>query len=219
MESFDAMLETRRLAYKERLPRISQSYRRLDLAGLVRDRDRYAQELQRIERDHDAMALATTKEQALLARLRRVEATLRTLPATEATASHRRKYMLYDGVLRWQIRTDYVPRFWRAKRALHELDQAIAAARTRQRSLERAQGLARTGFEGYGQRIARARTRIAQLQRQVSALKHEYAVYLQEQVIAELEAQRRRLRGYLAQARLGIARIYDRSLSQAEVSK
>ncbi len=219
MESFDAILETRRLAYEERLPRVSESYRKLDLATLVRQRDVYAQELQRIERDRDAMALATAKEQAQLARLKRVQTMLRKVPAADDFTDHRRKYELYDGILRWQLRTDYVPRLWQARRALRELDQAIAEARTRQRSLARAQGLARAGFEGYGQRIARTRKHISQLQHEVGRLQHAHASYLQQRVIAELEAQRRRLRGYLAQARLGVARIYDRSLSQAEVSK
>ncbi|MFQ5938409.1 MAG: tetratricopeptide repeat protein, partial [Acidiferrobacterales bacterium] len=107
MDAFDAMLETRKQAYEERLPRIMQSYRALDLTALVHARDRHARALARIERTADAMALASSKEQDWLARLHRAKETTDELAATQDVSEYRRKHKLFSGLLRWQISTDY----------------------------------------------------------------------------------------------------------------
>jgi t-SNARE complex subunit (syntaxin) len=102
---------------------------------------------------------------------------------------------------------------------MRELDKAIDGARLRQQSLQRAQQVARAGFEGYAQRIADERRRLAQLQREIEDVVRAHERYLQELVVNELEQQRKRLRGYVTQARFGIAQIYDRSISRPEVGK
>jgi hypothetical protein len=219
MDAFDAMLETRRRAYAQRLPVIAQSYRDLDAAALLQERERYAQELQRIERSGDAMALANANEHRMLARLQRVKQTIDRMSATQELGAQQRRYALFSGLLRWQISTEYPQRLWQAKKSMRELDKAIDGARLRQQSLQRAQQVARAGFEGYAQRIADERRRLAQLQREIEDVVRAHERYLQELVVNELEQQRKRLRGYVTQARFGIAQIYDRSISRPEVGK
>jgi hypothetical protein len=219
MDAFDAMLETRRTAYMQRLPVIAQSYRDLNATELLQERDRYAQELQRIERKGDTMALANANEQRALARLQRVKRTIDQLPATQDLSSQQRRYVLFSGLLRWQISTEYPQRLWQAKKSMHELDKAIEQARLQQQSLEQAQQVARAGFEGYAQRIATERRRLAQLRREIDDSVRAHERYLQELVINELEQQRKRLRSYVIQARFGIAQIYDHSISRVEAGK
>ena len=219
MDAFDAILETRRTAYTQRLPVIAQSYRNLNASALLQERERYAQELQQIEHKSDAMALANANEQRMLARLQRVKRTIDQLPATQDLSSQRRRYMLFSGLLRWQISTEYPQRLWQAKKSMRELDKAIEQARLQQQSLERAQQVARAGFEGYTERIASERRQLTQLQGEIEDSVRAHERYLQELVINDLEQERKRLRGYVIQAKFGIAQIYDRSISRVEAGK
>lgn len=219
MDAFDAMLETRRSAYLQRLPIIARSYRDLNPSALLQERERYAQELQRIERKRDAMALANAHEQRMLARLKRIKRTIGQLPATQDLSRQRRRYALFSGLLRWQISTEYPQRLWQAKKSMRELDKAVEQAHRQQQSLDRAQQVARAGFEGYAQRIASERRRLTQLRGEIEDSVRAHERYLQELVVKELEQQRKRLRGYVIQVKLGIAQIYDRSISRAEGSK
>lgn len=219
MDAFDAMLETRRTAYMQRLPVIAQSYRNLNASALLQERERYVRELQRIERKGDAMALANANEQRMLARLQRIKRTMDQLPAAQDLSSQRRRYMLFSGLLRWQISTEYPQRLWQAKKSMRELDKTIEQTHLQQQSLERAQHVARAGFEGYAQRIAAERTRLTQLRREIEDSIHAHERYLQQLVVNELEQQRKRLGGYVIQAKFGIAQIYDQSISRAEAGK
>ncbi|MFQ6023607.1 MAG: hypothetical protein ACE5NW_12890, partial [Acidiferrobacterales bacterium] len=219
MDVFDAILETRRRGYEERLPRIMESYRSLDLTTLTRERDRYAQELKRIEDQGDAMALAGAKERDLIARLQRIKATIERMADTQDVTEYRQKYRIFSGLLLWKISTDYKPRLWRIKKTIRQLDKALTEARLRERSLQRIQKIARRGFEGYGKRSAVLRHRISLLQRKVDIAVRTHEDYLQELAATELERQRQRLRTYITQARFGIAQVYDRSISRVAVAQ
>ncbi|MFQ5937046.1 MAG: hypothetical protein ACE5LB_11635, partial [Acidiferrobacterales bacterium] len=130
-----------------------------------------------------------------------------------------RKHKLFSGLLRWQISTDYRPRLWQLKKAMRELDRAIGEAQKRERSLRRAQGMARDGFNGYAERITSLRQRIVALRHEANEVMRAQARYLQELAASELEQQQRRLRTYVTQAKFGIAQIYDQAVSRAEVAE
>ncbi len=216
IDAFDAMLETRRKGYEERLPRIIQKYNALNLAALKERRDDYAERLAAIVGQHDAMALANTEERRFLATLDRVNANIDRISDDTDVAKYRAKHKFFSGLLFWRIGTDYKPRFRRAQKAIQELDDALVQAESRQQSLQAAQKYARKGFEGYRSRITTLRQRLRTLEGQVTAVIRDHQYYLQELAVVALEDQRKRLRAYITQARFGIAQIYDRSVSQVE---
>ncbi len=216
IDAFDAMLETRRKGYEERLPRIIQKYNALDLAALMERRDDYAERLAVIVGQHNAMALANTEERRLLATLDRVNARIERISDDTDVADYRAKHKFFSGLLFWRISTDYKPRLRRAKKAIQELDDALVQAESRQQSLQAAQKYARKGFEGYQSRITALRRRLRKLERQAETVIRDHQHYLQELAVAALEDQKKRLRAYITQARFGIAQIYDSSVSRAE---
>jgi hypothetical protein len=216
IDAFDAILETRRKGYEERLPRIIQKYNVLDLAALRERRDDHAERLAAIVGRHDAMALANTEERRFLATLDRINANIDRISDDTDVADYRAKHKFFSGLLFWRISTDYKPRLRRAQRAIREVDDALVQAESRQQSLRAAQKYARKGFEGYRSRITTLRQRLRTLESQVKAVIRDHQHYLQELAVAALEDQRKRLRAYITQARFGIARIYDRSVSQVE---
>ena len=62
IEVFANMLETRRLAYQERLPEVEAALERADIEGMVDRKLRYDSMLNDIERSNDWLALANKRE-------------------------------------------------------------------------------------------------------------------------------------------------------------
>ena len=203
------MLATRRLAYAQRLPKVLQDERSRNFAGLTERRERLAAELTRIEKDNDVTALANDKERALLARLERVEQTLKRLAGHEDTVEARDRHRLLRGLLFSDIASDYSARLWQAQKHLREIDREIAETAVRRESLMRAQAQAPREFEEFSARIAQFRARISQLQDRVRAMSSAHARYLEEMAVAELADQKERLAVYLTQARFAVAQMYD----------
>jgi len=211
---YDDMLATRRAAFASRLPAVHNSRRVQDIARLTAARDRYAEELMRIERDSNTEALATEKEQALLVRLERIRQRLarQVDPADEA---HER-YRLVYGLLTFDIATDFKARIWQARKSLEELDRVLHEADVRRAALERAQQEEPRAFDAFGARIRELVPRIAQLRSRAQELTHAQEVHLGELAIAELRQQQERLATYLTQVRFAIAQIYDQSAGQEQ---
>lgn len=216
MGAFEDMLKLRRDTYAARAPRIQASYERLDLEQARVQRDAYVARLAAIEENEDVTALATAAEQALRQRLDEVEAILGRYPGYEKLSRQREKQRLLRGVLLWRESQDYKARLWNVRKHLRQLDTQIARAEQGRASIAAAQREAPHGFEGFDQRIAGHRRQIAALQARLGdALGHQEA-YLQRLVLAELQRRSARLDEYLAQARYGLARVYDQLATRRE---
>jgi hypothetical protein len=205
------MLATRRSAFANRLPAVLKSKRVQDLAKLAAARDRYAEELARIERDSDTAALATEKEQELLARLERLRRRLS--GQVGASGDTQERYRLLRGLLSWDIATDFRSRVWQARKALGELDRLLQEADARRAALERAWQETPRRFEAFDVRIRALTPRIAQLLGSAQELARAQEAHLGELAVAELRQQQERLATYLTQARFAVAQIYDKSSS------
>lgn len=206
---YQDMLATRRLAFAKRLPATLNSKRVQDLAKLSAARDRYAAELARIERDADANALATDKEQALLLRLNRMNQRLsRQIGASADTVE---RYRVLRGLLNWDIASDFSSRVWQARKAQNELNQLLDEAQARRAALTQAQQEMPRQFEALDVRVRNLAPRIAQLRGRAQALARAQEGHLGELAVAELRQQQERLAAYLTQARFAVAQIYDRS--------
>lgn len=216
---YDDMLVTRRKAYAERLPKALHASAAADLARRQAQRDRYAGELVQIEKTEDASALATAEQRQQREKLQRVEQQLARLPDDASRREMQAKQRLLRGLLEWDLTAEYHPRLWNAKKALKELDHAVAESDARRVALLGAQKNAPKTFEGFGERIRTLRARIAQRQSQTVVLTREQQRYLQELAVAELDRQRQRLATYVIQARFAVAQIYDQATNSGEEGK
>jgi len=205
------MLTTRRTAFATRLPAVLNSKRVQDLAKLSAVRGRYAEELARIERDSDTAALATDKEQELLARLERIRQHLSRQVDVSGDAQER--YRLLRGLLNWDIATDFSSRVWQARKALNELDRLLREAEARRAALEQASQETPRHFDAFDVRIRALTPRIAQLRDRAQELARAQEAHLGELAVVELRQQHERLATYLTQARFAVAQIYDQSSS------
>ena len=206
---YQDMLTTRRAAFAERLPAVLGSKRTQDYARLATARDRYAEELTRIEADSDSIALATDKEQELLDRLERIRQRL--ARQVDASGETQERYRLVHGLLTWNMDTDFKSRLWQARKSLNELDRLLGETQKRRSALEKAQQEEPRRFDAFATRIRALAPRISLLQSQARELARAQEIHLGELAIAELRQQQERLAAYLTQARFAVAQIYDQS--------
>lgn len=217
--TYGAMLEERRAAFAERLPRVRQSAGALDLPAMAQRREALAAELAEAESKADGVALADAAEQGLLERVRRSRAALAAATSAPADAgvsaddiaqlADRLKRV--EGALAWQLAQRAAERSWSVKKGLRDNARALDDARSRDAALLRAQAEEPARHERFASRIAALGERIRALQPQVLALEAESSQQLATLAAAELQGQQERLRVYAAQARLAIAQILDRA--------
>jgi hypothetical protein len=211
LDAFGDMLDNRRRAFAERLPQVRQRAGEIDIAALARRRDALAAEIERAEAAADGIAFADAKQTELLQRVARVNAALKGAGGDAALAPQRERARLADGVLRWQLAQDFVPRLWDGKKALADIDARLADARRLDGQLAQAQRDEPARFERFAQRIAALQPRLRALVPRVAALSREQQHAVQEIAVAALVQQKERLASYSTQARFAVAQLTDRA--------
>ncbi len=217
--TYQAMLDERRAAFAERLPRVREAAGAAQLPALEQRRAALAAELAEAEARGDGRALADEAEQALLERVRRGRAALAAAQAAPADAGLEaadlqqlsERLRRAEGALTWQLAQRAAERTWSVKKGLRDSARELENAAARDAALLRAQAEEPARHERFAARIAALGERIRALQPQVVALEGEAATQLATLAVAELQGQQERLGIYAAQARLAIAQILDRA--------
>ena len=214
------MLSTRRQAFAERLPRIREQQQSsgLGLEQLQKRSDANAADLKQAEDAGDGVAFADAKERELQERLKRVTDTLASLPpdTDPSLAEAHDRLRRVAGALAWQLAHEFPARAWDAKKGQQQTEDALAAARTHDADLAKAQRDEPARFDDFARRIAELDARLNVLMPRVAALAQEEQVALQDIAVAELKAQKERLAAYTAQARYAVAQLYDRATEPKE---
>ncbi len=211
--AFDEMVEIRHGHYEPLLPEIDQEFHELD----SRMRLRIEQHKLLVQRLNDMLTtprpefLATREEQALMARIERVENALLvenqgTLPDRDAVRIRRLK-----GIIGWTLHVDYHERLTDFDRNLARLNEAMAVLDAKYDEFVRARQAASHSYEGYGNPITELRVRVAKASETVSLLMARQGELLEIVAINELIARRERLETYRDKARFALADSYDRA--------
>ena len=118
IEVYRNMLDTRMLAYNERLPRTEQSLAEADLDGMVSRKLEMDAHLNTIEQTDNSLGLATAHEFDLWGEITAFERN----PALQANIPEaeevRDKVALLKGVLQWQLDKEFKDRLWKTRRNL-----------------------------------------------------------------------------------------------------
>ncbi len=208
------MLDNRRQAFAERLPKVRAAAGAADMAQLEARRAALAEELARAESAQDGAVFANPKEREQLERVMRGRETLERAKGTPEAAElgdAAERLRRVAGALEWQLTHQLSERQWLAKKGLRDSEQLLAAARERDAALLKAQQDEPARHERFAARIAELAARIQGLQPRVALLDAEVQAQLQDIATAELQGQQERLDTYSAQARLAIAQILDRA--------
>jgi len=211
LEAFGDMIDTRRAAYDERLPKIDASLAREDPEALAQTRVELESRLNAAERAGDFAALGTTREQEMWATIHALEDGLAAQPDDKSLDPMRDKVRLLRGVLYWQMNEGYKARIWTTRRSLKELDVALKQMEKRWLLVQQARRNFPSDTDAFAVRVAALRPRIEALGTRLAAAGRAQGDYLASIAVDELEAQKDRLASYQLQARFALATIYDRA--------
>lgn len=211
LEAFGDMIDTRRTAYDQRLPKIDASLARQDPEALANTRVELESRLNAAERAGDFAALGTAREQEMWATIHTLEDGLAAQPDDKSLDPMRDKVRLLRGVLYWQMNEGYKARIWTTRRSLKELDVALKQMEKRWLLVQQARRNFPNDTEVFAARVAGLKPRIDALGTRLAAAGRAQGEYLASIAVNELEAQKERLTSYQLQARFALATIYDRA--------
>jgi len=212
------MLETRRLAYQERLPKADAALERADLEGMVDRKLEFDSVLNDIERSNDWLALANVREFEMWGEITGLENT----PALSANIPEadevRDKIELLKGVLQWELEQQFKDRLWRIRRDLRQTGEALVETQRSRRQVDDSMQKQPLEFEAFSARVYGLEPRIEGMKMRVGDAMAEQRAFLQAIAVGELRAQKQRLDIYTVQARFALAAIYDRAATLGEAS-
>ncbi len=218
IEVFSNMLETRRLAYQERLPEVEATLERADLDGMVDRKLEYDSLLNDIEQSDDWLALADKREFEMWGEITGLENT----PALRANIPEadevRDKIALLKGVLQWDLEKDFKNRLWHIRRDLRQTGEALVETQRSRRQVDQSMRQQPLEFEALSKRVYGLEPRIEGMKMRVEDSMAVQRAFLQTIAVGELQAQKQRLDIYTVQARFALAAIYDRAATVGEAS-
>lgn len=211
-DSFDEMVAIRGEHYEPLLPEIDGEFRELD----ARMRLRMEQHKLLVGRLNDMLTtprpefLATREEQALLARIERVEEELQHVDVVARVEPMRRIQRL-KGVLSYRLETEYHARLTEFDRNLRGLNAAMDIMQEQYDQYVRVRQAATHSYVGYTRPIKGLRGDVARSIETVETLMARQGQQLEILAINELVARREHLENYRDKARFALADSYDRA--------
>ena len=209
IDVFANMLETRKQAYDERLPRAEDALSRADIDAMVQRKFEFDAQLDEVEQGHDWLALANEREFEMWGEIAGFESTPALRVDTPEADEVRDKVMLLKGVLQWQLERDFQDRVWRARRNVRKTGEALVEAQRSRRQIDDTMRNEPLRFEEFSNRVYGLGPKIDGMQLRVAEAMGEQRSFLESIAVGELRAQKQRLDAYTVQARFALAAIYD----------
>lgn len=213
------MLETRKEAYAERLPRVEDALARADLDEMVSRKLEFDSTLNNIEESNDWLALATQAEFDMWGEITGLESTPALAADIPEAAEVRDKIGLLKGVLQWELEREFGDRLWRIRRNLRQAGEALVEAQRSRRQIDETMRTEPLYFEELTTRVYGLAPRIELMKMRVGDAMAKQRTFLQSIAVGELQAQKQRLDIYTVQARFALAAIYDIAATVGEVSE
>jgi hypothetical protein len=213
------MLETRKEAYAERLPRIEAALARADLDSMVDRKLEFDGLLNDIEQGEDALGLATKQEWQLWGEITGLETTPALSSGIPEADEVNDKIDLLKGVLQWNLERDFKDRLWRIRRNLRQTGEALVETQRSRRQIDETMRNEPLRFEELSNRVYGLAPRIESMKMRVEDTMADQRAYLQSIAVGELQAQKQRLDIYTVQARFALAAIYDIAATVGEASE
>ena len=209
LDAYNDMIDTRALAYDQRLPAVENRLTEIELTELQSQRDKLVAKFTDISQSRNIVGLADEREARLWSQLEVVakNPTWSLERSRAATEKHR----ILKGILLWDLDREYKYRLWQQQRSIAELDEALSAAHDFKERTEAARRTMPLWLDEYTRRIDTLAPRIQVMQTKIGTLLGRQQQQLQVLVAHEFSAQKERLATYRVQARFALATIYDRA--------
>jgi tetratricopeptide (TPR) repeat protein len=212
---FSNMLETRKQAYEERLPRIEEALARADIEYMVAQKLNFDPTLNSIEQMHDWLALANESEFEMWGEITGIENAPSLQSDIDEAAEVRDKIQLLKGVLQWQLEREFNGRLWKIRDELNDAGVALVEAQRLRRQIDDKMRSEPLKFAALTTRVEGLDPRIDDMAIRVDGALSRQRAFLQTIVVDELQAQKHRIDIYTVQARFALAAIYDLASTEA----
>ncbi len=212
LDAFEELIRLRRDYYQPLLPEIDRQFRQLDSRMRLRleQRDHVEKRLHAMLTSPRPEYLATAEERILKEQIARIEQG-RSDEGEGLPDELKARIRRLQGVLDFNIRTDYDCRLTDAYHHLRELNQHIDALQKQYAAFVRIRQAATQSYQGYDDTIRRQRSRIREARETVATLMARQGHILEVMAVNELTSRRDRLAEYQIKARFSLADSYDRA--------
>ncbi len=191
---------------------LTQSAFALQAQQLQQRRDQFATRLQQIIAADDYLALADADTRALQERVTRAGQTIARMQAAgQQTDELAQRQKMFAGILLWRAAQHYPIALAEQQRELAQIDSALASVIKTQTHIDE---ITATSLD-----IQPVLARLQTLQQETATQLHateqliaQQTRVLREQVDQQLASHEKRLKNYLSQAHLAVARLYDAEL-------
>ena len=218
VDVFRNMLETRQLAYNQRLPKVEASLSAADIDSMVERKLDLDARLNSIETNRDALALANAREFELWGEITAIERS----PAANADLPEaddvRDKIRLLKGVLQWDLEKEFKPRLANVRRDLRQTGEALVETQRSRREVDDTMRNEPLLFASFSDRVYGLSPQLDAATDRVYDTMGRQRAFLQNIAVDELLAQKRRIGTYTVQARFALAAIYDLSATTVGAS-
>jgi predicted negative regulator of RcsB-dependent stress response len=211
-DAYEEMVDIRHDHYSPLLPEVDETFRKLD----SRMRLRTEQHKMLVKRRDDLLTtprpefLATPDEQAILARIDRIESALALDGGADREQQAERLNRIKSLVI-FDLETQYHERFTEFDTNLRGLDEAMAVVQAEYDEYVRSRQAATHSFVGYDKPMTRLRADVRQSAERIDLLMARQGHLLEVVAIDELIARREHLENYGDKARFALADSYDRA--------
>jgi Tetratricopeptide repeat len=215
LDAYHDMIDARRQAYAERLPRADALLATNTTTEMLAERAAVETRLTAIETGADVAALGNPKEQAQWRKVRQLEAAAAdaSSPDNAQLAGERDKIKLMKGVLLWQLDAQFKERSYTQRRELRALDAQLNEAQNRWVRVQKARASVPTNTDEFAKRITDLAARINELKGKLTQSAQQQQEFLEHLASQALLEQKDRLAEYQVQAHFALADIYDRASS------
>jgi hypothetical protein len=218
---FEELIEKRRAYQEPLLPVVEEEFKKLDARVKLRleQREALAKKIKNLLIAPRPEYVATANERQASDRIKKLQAMVAKNPKAYSDEIKSRLNRL-QGILLWQVDTNYDQRLTDAYNNLIALDKLIDKMKLRYYSFIRTRQAATQSYEGYTIPIRQFRTRLFETKRKLKGIMAKQGRMLETMAINELDQRRKRLEDYQIKARFALAESYDRATkaeSDAEI--
>jgi len=213
------MLKERSAYYKKQQRSLNKDVRLNIVNTLKNKRDKLAIKVQQIKQQQNIYALATDDEANSLKSLNKIKKSLNRLSKKDVFSEETEKYKLFQGLLLWDISTDYTPRYWKVKNELNQVDKALNISVKRLQSIKKSSKNAPLSFSGYNNRIKNKEKTLDKLLNKVTFIIASQEKQIEKQALLSLKQRYHQIQNYHTRASYSLARLYDRMTLPAAEKK
>lgn len=220
LSAFEDIIEQRRAYYEPLLPSIDHEFRKLDSKMRLRleQRDNIKKRLENMRIVPRPDYLATSEERVASENIIQLENKIKTA-GEDIPDEIKDRIKRLQGVIYWNIYTDYDKRYTEAYKHLYDLDQVVSKLKKQYTNFVRTRQAATQSYQGYEEEISRLRRHIRDSIKKVEVLMARQGNMLETMAVDQLGKRRQRLAEFQIKARFAMADSYDRATSAQAQAK